>query len=78
MQGEVLDHQEEQGLPEQLHKSVGVKKLLRAGIDASEDIGSPCGWDVSHGEETDGSCGTKEEHYFVVPVHGGTWLGSGR
>ena len=31
MQGGVLDHQEEQGLPEELHES-GVKNLLRAGM----------------------------------------------
>ena len=30
------------------YMKVGVKKLLCAGIDASKNMGSPCGWDVSH------------------------------
>ena len=39
-----------------------------------QNMGSPCGWDVSHGEvkieETDGSCGRKKEHDLPVFVHG--------
>ena len=61
---------------------VGVKKLLRARMIPAKNIGSPCGWDVSHGEveieETDGSCGGKKEHDLPVFVHGSIRPGGGR
>ena len=49
---------------------------------ASKNMGSPCGWIVSHGEvlneETDVSCGRKKEHDLPVLVHGSIRLRSGR
>ena len=49
VQGEVLDYQAEQGFPEGLHES-GCQEVVACRHDASNNIGSPCGWDVSHGE----------------------------
>ena len=81
VQGEVLDYHEEQGLPEELHES-GCQEVATCRHDASKDMESPCGRDVSpeevETEETDGGGSWQEEYNLVVPVHGGTWPGGGR
>ena len=56
---------------------VGVKKMLRAGNDASKDVGSACSRYDSHRkieiEEANGSGTGQNEYNLVVPVHGSIW-----
>ena len=64
VQREVLNHKEEQSISKELHESGGQEVVMR-GYDASKDLGSPCGGDVSHGEvkikeANGGCCGLKE------------------
>ena len=42
VQGEILVHQEEQGLPEELHEGGG-QEVVTSGYGASEDVGSAVG-----------------------------------
>ena len=39
MQGEILDHREEQGLPKELHEGGG-QEVVASGYGASENVGS--------------------------------------
>ena len=54
-------------LSKELHES-GSQEVAACRHDATKNMGSPCGWDVSHGEvlieETDGSCGMKNTTIF--------------
>ena len=58
VQGEILDHHVEQGLPAELHEG-GSQEVVTSGYDPSKVLGSPRSGDASHGkvgtEETDGS-----------------------
>ena len=60
MQSEILAHQEEQALPEELHEGAG-KEVVMSGYGASKNVRSACSGDVSYGkisiEKADGSSG---------------------
>ena len=72
VQGEILDHQEEQGLPKELHEGGG-QEVVTNGYGASKDVESARSRDGSHGkveiEEADGSSSGYKEYNFVVRVH---------
>ena len=47
VQNEILVHQEEQTLPEELHEG-GCQEVAMSGYGASKNVESACGWDGSH------------------------------
>ena len=68
--GEILDHQQEQGLPKEPHEGGG-QEVVTSGRGASEDVESACSGDGPsrkiYIEETDGSSSGQKENDIVVP-----------
>ena len=68
-------------LQKDFHES-GCQEVGTCRHDASKDLESPCGWDVSRWEveieKTDGSCCRKKEYDLPIFVHGSTWPRCGR
>ena len=65
VQDDILDHQEEQGLPKELHEGGG-QEVATSGYGASKNVESACSRDGSHGkakfEEADGSSRGQKGH----------------
>ena len=76
VQNEILAHQEEQSLPEDLREG-GCQEVVTSRHGANNDLGSSCSGNSSHGnvkiEETDGSSSEQKEHDLPVLVHGSMW-----
>ena len=66
VQGEILDHSEEQGLSEELHEGWG-QEVATSGHGASKDVESSCRGDGSHMEAAAGKKSTTSLSLFMEP-----------